>query len=342
MLIYMTAFAYPDRKTALPRATPAGQRRLRTLALMQAAEASVALYWDFENIHASAMKIKFGDSWFQRMKDRKIRMEDTAVLDVAAIMQYASTLGEVIINKAYANWTNFWPYAEPLNEYAMDLIQLFPLGINAKNGADIRLSLDIAEDLVLQPHIDVVLLVSGDSDFISIAQRVRRNHKRIVGLGVKEASNRYWQMSCNEFKLYRTLIKQYGNKPLDDEEDDAEGDDVAYALVEDPGEAPAEDPKSASAKTSKRGAGSKLSPERQLLKQAIENLESRDGDPWVKRRRLKPMMQRLDPAFDEANHGYPNFTAFLEDATDLLEIQENNSDMLVRVKKGRGRGRRRK
>ena len=311
---------------------------------MQQAEASVALYWDFENIHASAMKIKFGDSWFQRMKDRKIRMEDTAVLDVAAIMQYASTLGEVIINKAYANWTNFWPYAEPLNEYAMDLIQLFPLGINAKNGADIRLSLDIAEDLVLQPHIDVVLLVSGDSDFISIAQRVRRNHKRIVGLGVKEASNRYWQMSCNEFKLYRTIIKQYGAKPLDDEEDDAEGDDVAYALVEDPSAEATDKSESAAAKTGAKSGGksssrAKLSPEHKLLKQAIENLESRDGDPWVKRRRLKPMMQRLDPAFDEANHGYSNFTAFLEDATDLLEIQENNSDMLVRVKKSRGRGR---
>ena len=312
---------------------------------MQQAEASVALYWDFENIHASAMKIKFGDSWFQRMKDRKIRMEDTAVLDVAAIMQYASTLGEVIINKAYANWTNFWPYAEPLNEYAMDLIQLFPLGVNAKNGADIRLSLDIAEDLVLQPHIDVVLLVSGDSDFISIAQRVRRNHKRIVGLGVKEASNRYWQMSCNEFKLYRTIVKQYGAKN-DAEDDDADGDDVAYALVEDKPEAGTGKAKAASAKTGAKAAGksgrAKLSPEHKLLKQALENLESRDGDPWVKRRRLKPMMQRLDPAFDEANHGYSNFTAFLEDATDLLEIQENNSDMLVRVKRSRSRGRSRR
>ena len=307
-------------------------------------EPSVAIYWDFENIHASVMTVAKGVNWFADLKAGRLESRDTAVVDVAAVMQYASTLGEVVINRAYANWSFLWAYTPQLNTYSMDLVQLFPIGKNAKNGADIRLSLDIAEDLVLQPHIDVVLLVSGDSDFISIAQRVRRNHKRIVGLGVKEASNRYWQMSCNEFKLYRTIIKQYGAKPLDDEEDDAEGDDVAYALVEDPSAEATDKSESAAAKTGAKSGGksssrAKLSPEHKLLKQAIENLESRDGDPWVKRRRLKPMMQRLDPAFDEANHGYSNFTAFLEDATDLLEIQENNSDMLVRVKKSRGRGR---
>jgi len=152
-------------------------------------EPSVAIYWDFENIHASVMNFEVGTDWFERLKDKKLRIENTDVLDVAGIMQYANTLGEVVINKAYANWTNFWPYSDVTNEYSMDLIQLFPLGKNAKNGADIRLSLDIAEDLNSHPHVDIVILVSGDSDFIAIAQRVRQKHKRIIGLGVKETSN---------------------------------------------------------------------------------------------------------------------------------------------------------
>ena len=321
-------------------------------------EASVALYWDFENIHASAMTIAYGKDWFQRYRDKKIRMEDTKVLDVGAVMQYASTLGEVVINKAYANWTNFWPYTEPLNEYSMDLVQLFPLGgsVHAKNGADIRLSLDIAEDLVLHPHLDIVVLVSGDSDFISIAQRVRRKHKRIVGLGVKETSNRYWQMACNEFKLYRTIVKQYGSKST--EEDDAddvvnEGDEVAYALAEPPKGAaggaksagqPAEGGKSASAKTRRvpvpaAAKPKRVSAEKRLLRRAIAAMESREGSPWIKRVKIKPMMLRLDPAFDEANYGFSNFTAFLEGCSDVVDLREADDDVLVRVRrKGRAQG----
>ncbi len=310
-------------------------------------ESSVAIYWDFENIHASVMNFEVGKDWFQRLKDKKLRMEDTKVLDVSAIMSYASTLGEVVINKAYANWTNFWPYTEPVNEFSMDLVQLFPLGMNAKNGADIRLSLDIAEDLVLHPHVDIVLLVSGDSDFISIAQRVRRKHKRIIGLGVKETSNRYWQMACNEFKLYRTIVSQFGmNAGVEEEEDD-----VAYALSDAEQKSSAKGSrKSASAKTSdgstssSRSAASrsKLPHEKRLLRQALQSLESREGSPWIMRVKIKPMMLRLDPAFDEANHGYSNFTAFLEGNDDVIELKSTDSDVLVKVKRAKRRPARRK
>lgn len=286
-------------------------------------EPSVAIYWDFENIHASVMNFEVGTDWFERLKDKKLRIENTDVLDVAGIMQYANTLGEVVINKAYANWTNFWPYSDVTNEYSMDLIQLFPLGKNAKNGADIRLSLDIAEDLVLHPHVDIVILVSGDSDFIAIAQRVRQKHKRIIGIGVKETSNRYWQMSCNEFKLYRTIVAQFGRKS--NTEDDY--DDRNYSSSS------SDKDRSASAKTSVKTVRPKTPMEQRLLRRAIAALESREGSPWVMRVKIKPMMLRLDPSFDEANYGFSNFTAFLEGSTDVIDLKETNSDVLVRVKR---------
>ena len=300
-------------------------------------EASVAVYWDFENIHASVMNFRHGKDWFQRVKDRKLKLEDTRVLDVAAVMQYASTLGEVVINKAYANWTNFWPYTEDVNAYAMDLVQLFPLGgsVHAKNGADIRLSLDIAEDLVSHPHVDIVLLVSGDSDFISIAQRVRRRHKRIIGLGVKETSNRYWQMACNEFKLYRTIVAQFGAAAQADDEDEAD-DAVALELAEPAGKSGSKTRGggSASAKTG-RASSRRAAAEKRLLRRAVTALEGREGSPWVMRTKIKPMMLRFDPAFDEANYGFSNFTAFLEGCDDVVELKESANDVLVRMKRNR-------
>ena len=402
---------------------------------MQSTEASVAIYWDFENVHASAMSLTHGKDWFDRWKAKKIPMRETKVLDIAAIMQYASTLGEVVINRAYADWSDFWPYRELLASYSMDCTQLFPIGMNAKNGADIRLSLDIAEDLVAHPHIDIVLLVSGDSDFIAIAQRVRRRHKRIVGLGVERSSNRYWQMACNEFKFYHTIVQQYGAAAAqeaedeiayvlaeaepkkatrgrgagksprggrsakakgdgsaaaaktqqtaaedaaaeddDDDDDDeiayvlAEGFDVDAALAEgddasdesaDIGEEAGDAPDEAGAQAGDDDAApddkpeapavpkrfTKVSPEKRLLVQAVQSLEGREGKPWIMRVKIKPMMLRLDPAFDEAVHGYGNFTEFLEGNDDVVETKPTDNDVLVRVKpsrrsRGRGRGRR--
>ncbi len=330
---------------------------------MMNTEASVAIYWDFENVHAAAMTIEHGRDWFDRQRDKKLDIRETKVLDIAAVMQYASTLGEVVINRAYANWTNFWPYAEALNGYSMDLVQLFPIGMNAKNGADIRLSLDIAEDLHTHGHIDIVILVSGDSDFISIAQRVRRRHKRIVGLGVEGTSNRYWQMACNEFKFYHTVVAQHG-APVEDDDDD---DEIAYVLAEAP-KKPSTRGRSASAKTKDKPSDAavaavatpdkseasavpvekekespergKSAPEKRLLVQAVQSLEAREGKPWIMRVKIKPMMLRLDPAFDEANYDYSNFTAFLEGNQDIVELKSTDTDTLVRVRSRRRGGRR--
>ena len=358
---------------------------------MTTTEESVAIYWDFENIHASVMSLHFGQDWFDRQKNKKLDIRQTAVLDVPAVMQYASTLGEVVINRAYANWTNFWPYAETINKYSMDLVQLFPIGMNAKNGADIRLSLDIAEDLVAHPHIDIVLLVSGDSDFIAIAQRVRRRHKRIVGLGVEKSSNRYWQMACNEFKLYHTIVSQFGAIAERDDDDDDDDDEVAYVLAEAPPKKRSTPSRTAAAKTNRRSSAAdkkatpsaddaeatpetkataaakteavgsdngraeagkgdnetplsdadktraaiRNAPEKRLLVKAVQSLEAREGKPWIARAKVKPMMLRLDPAFDEANYDYSNFTAFLEGNQDIVELKSSDSDTLVRVRSRR-------
>ena len=52
-------------------------------------------------------------------------------------------------------------------------MQLFPTA-GTKNGADIRLSVDVVEELFRLPDITHVVIVAGDSDYIPPAQNVRR------------------------------------------------------------------------------------------------------------------------------------------------------------------------
>ena len=110
---------------------------------------SVAIYWDFENIHASLI---------EQMK---------GVGDVPAVAVHAAGAGRqrrgvdgvlcvvrsVAINRAYGNWQWFARYREALLHNAVELIQLFPPGAAAKNGADIKLCLDATEDMIRFPHV---------------------------------------------------------------------------------------------------------------------------------------------------------------------------------------------
>lgn len=88
----------------------------------------------------------------------------------------------------------------------MELVQLFPRGAHGKNGADIQMCVDMVEDL-LRLEVDVCIIVSGDSDFIGVAQKARQYGKRVIGIGVRDFSNRFFQRVCDEFKFYDTLVQ---------------------------------------------------------------------------------------------------------------------------------------
>jgi uncharacterized LabA/DUF88 family protein len=84
-------------------------------------------------------------------------------------------------------------------------VQLFPPGGTAKNGADIRLSLDAMEDLARFPHLGTVVIVGGDSDFMPLAQKIRAAGRRVVGVGDRRSTSRHWAASCHAFRYYETL-----------------------------------------------------------------------------------------------------------------------------------------
>jgi len=259
--------------------------------------ANVAVYWDFENIHASLCNRINGVSWY---RDNMFTKQPHLV-DINSIMQYIAELGDVNINRAYANWSFFHAYSYDLQNHSVDLIQLYPRGRFGKNGADIRMSIDIIEDLTTNPHIDRVVLVGGDSDYISVAQKVRQKGKNIIGIGVQETTNQYWVKSCNEFKFYSSLlVKSSQIKDLE-----AEGYEI-------------EDIESAKA----------------LLKRAVEAGLASSGQDHVLRAALKPLLQRFDPSFDESNYGFRSFTAFLEQCTDIIDIAAGEHDHVIRLKSG--------
>ena len=140
---------------------------------------TVALYWDFENLHATLVDDRGGVGHYHR--NRFVTQEP--LVDVAAIVGYAQSLGPIAINRAFGNWVSYSRYRHKLLESAVELIQLFPPGSNAKNGADIKLSLDVADDMARFGHIGTVIVVGGDSDYIPLSHRVKAQGRSMIGIG---------------------------------------------------------------------------------------------------------------------------------------------------------------
>lgn len=168
-------------------------------------KASVALYWDFENLHASLCEARQGEGAYSK-PDGRFKTQEP-LINIQAIMDLAASFGPIAINRAYCNWQFFGRYRDALLQSAMELIQLFPPGAATKNGADIRLCLDAAEDLGRFSHFGTVVVVGGDSDFMPLAQKVKAAGRRLVGVGTRKATNRHWAASCHEFRYYDDLVE---------------------------------------------------------------------------------------------------------------------------------------
>ena len=171
---------------------------------------SVALYWDFENLHAGLCEVADPGSYAR--PDGRFKVQDPLV-DVPAVVAFAASLGPVAIHRAYGNWQFFGRYRDALLQHAMELTQLFPPGGATKNGADIRLCLDAMDDLARHAHVGTVVVVSGDSDFMPLAQEVKAAGRRIVGVGSRTTTNRHWATSCHAFRYYEDLVEAAGKAP---------------------------------------------------------------------------------------------------------------------------------
>jgi uncharacterized LabA/DUF88 family protein len=266
-------------------------------------DARVAVYIDFDNIVISQYDNIHGRSAFIKDKARNASGKsaarlDEAVVSIRALIDYASSFGAVAISRAYADWSAAANsrYRKQLVDRALDLVQLFPTS-GTKNGADIRLSVDVVEDLFQFPGITHVVVVAGDSDYIPLAQNVRRLGRTVIAIGVAGSTSQAFKNSVDEFSYYADLPG-------------AERAPVAETeLAPDPVREASE-----------------------LLVRALGvGLKNDDIDDWMDASALKSQMKRISPAFDEKTLGHKSFTAFVRSLSKSVELKEDGLKRQVRL-----------
>lgn len=253
---------------------------------------SVALYWDFENLHASLVEARLGEGAYNK-PDGRFKAQEPLV-DVQAIVDLAASFGPVAINRAYCNWQYFGRYRDALLQAGVELIQLFSPGASAKNGADIRLCLDAVEDMGRFGHIGTVMVVGGDSDFMPVSQKIKAAGRTLVGVGARKNTNRHWARSCHEFRYYENLLEL--------------------------------------AASSSAFAPEAASPPADMVRRALRLLADARGDDWVSMESLWHMVKRLDSTFDFKEHGHGSFAALIAGLDALVEIRPGQGEPMARLR----------
>lgn len=310
------------------------------------AEPRVAVYLDFDNVVISRYDQIFGGGQF--VKDRArvrgiekppsetvLRRLEEAQVDVGAILDYASSFGSIVISRAYADWSAAANarYQRQLIDRAVDLTQLFNTA-GTKNGADIRLAVDVVEDLFRLDDVTHVVIVAGDSDYIALAQRSRRLGRFVVGIGVAGSTSRALIAACDDFSDYDALPGVTAPASARDADPVVEAPAADVVPPADPAQttAPAKSSRRsrASRTAASTGPGAEEPPTIEtaatdLLVRALQLIDAKNDEEWQTNGEVKGQMLRLDPGFKERPLGFRSFSDFLDSRSSVIEIKPNST-----------------
>src|SRR2546425_10996025 len=128
--------------------------------------------------------------------------------DVAAVLDALKERGEIVTKIAYANWGRQESSTRQLSEHAVQMVQRDPSPRGDKNGADINLALDALEMAFTHDHINAFAIVSGDSDFIALVNKLKTYNKIIFVVGGRAFTSTILQKNCHEFVSYESLLDE--------------------------------------------------------------------------------------------------------------------------------------
>jgi uncharacterized LabA/DUF88 family protein len=159
----------------------------------------LAIFIDWENIYISTVT------------------EYNSKPNVSAILEKAREHGRVVSATAYADWTDGDFRDAPPTLYSNGIspryisARYFPGGRSQKrrtNSIDVMLAVECADFLHHHAQVDTYVLVTGDGDFIPLVSLLRSRGKKVVVIGVSEATSYHLIESADEFISYASLLEE--------------------------------------------------------------------------------------------------------------------------------------
>ena len=242
--------------------------------------------------------------------------------DVSLALDALKERGDLVAKFAYANWGRQDGATRQMAENAVQMVQRIPSPRGDKNGADINLALDALEMAFTHTHVNAFAIVSGDSDFIPLVNKLKEYGKTVYIVGGKAFTSTILQQNCNEFISFESLLQDMPSasptlpgeqrsfrKDRDRDRGDR-GDRQDRGDRGDRGDRQDRGPQQGGGERRPRPDPLELQQAMPLVERALQVLERRGVQPQLGL--LKSTMLQLDSAFSERAYGAGSFSDFVE------------------------------
>jgi len=248
----------------------------------------IAVFIDFDNIEIG-VKNTLGASF-----------------DAGLVLEALKERGEVVSKMAYSDWQRAGGYSRALSQHAIRMVQRNMTPGGDKNGADIHLALDALEMAFKHPHINAFVIVGGDSDFISLVEKLKQYDKKVFVVGGRQFTSEIMKRNCHEFIAYENLVRSTGGGHR--RQSGTAGESRSDRMTID-----------------------KALP---LVTRAMGVLSERDGAPPLGL--LKTTLLQLDSTFDERSYGAGSFRDFAQklEKPGVLKVTQGKGGWMVSPAEG--------
>jgi uncharacterized protein (TIGR00288 family) len=249
-------------------------------------------------------------------------------LDISLVLDSLKERGDIVAKFAYADWGRQEGAKRQMAENAVQMVQRIPSPRGDKNGADINLALDALEMAFTHEHVNAFAIISGDSDFIPLVNKLKEYGKIIFVVGGRAFTSTILQKNCHEFISFESLIDEPRQQPPRHQ----------------PQQPPPQQPQPAEARPPQsqleprqlqqqqhgrrrerhRPAPLELAQAMPLVERALQVLERREVTPQLGL--LKSTMLQLDATFSEKAFGAGSFTDFVEKLKDAGYVDVSGAE----------------
>lgn len=222
--------------------------------------------------------------------------------NVKGMMEEITKFGTPTTKRIYADWTkpNANGWKSVLLEHAITPIQQYSYTVG-KNSSDSAMIID-AMDLLYSDKVDGFCIVSSDSDFTRLAIRLRESGMKVIGIGEKKTPNSFI-VACDRF-IYIEVLDGAIKKPKP----------ITIST----------DTKKTIEKPIEKSLNKIDINTIELIEATIEDIGDDDG--WAFLGDVGNLIVKKKPEFDPRNYGFSKLTPMLKSLTDILEIDERDSD----------------
>lgn len=224
-------------------------------------EPLIAVFVDFENLAIGA------------------QVTESGRFQIELVLKRLLEKGRIVYKRAYCDWSRYQSAVREFHGQGIGLVDIPQSRMSGKNSADIHMVVDAIDLCYSKDHIDTFALLSGDSDFSPLVNKLKENDKRVIGVGVKKSTSDLLIAGCDEFIYYDDLVR-------------------------------AAEPKTTPDRSPKKPK-SKKDEAIEFFMETVESLD-RDYDTlWGSM--IKQTLRRVHPGFNETYYGYRGFPDLMKD-----------------------------